>query len=107
MHVGAGANFLLDRLQITRGLGVVGSGNDQARLGYLLDDQVKRFQDGLKLLIRPPFSECQNPMLRITALAEVGILGPRSETSVSPHINRASPVFLDQDTSVRRQSYRD
>jgi hypothetical protein len=73
---------LLDRFDVSVRMGMIAPGNHQLCIGQTPLQSLESGNHKLQPLVRSPFSERKNAVLRIATAREVGELGTSSQSAV-------------------------
>jgi hypothetical protein len=85
---------------------VIAPANNQSGVWQFLRHDLEGLDHKFKPLIRSPFSEGQDAMLRITAAREIGVFRSGRQDAVRTQVNIIAAVFFVQDLAISGHQHR-
>jgi hypothetical protein len=79
---------------------VVAAANNQSGVWQFLRHNLESLDHKFKPLVRSPFSEGQDAMLRITAAREIRVFRSGRQDAVRTQVNITATVFFVQDLAI-------
>jgi hypothetical protein len=99
--------LFLYRLDITGGLGVVSSGDDEPGLREGFGENVERLNHEFEAFVSSPLTEGKNALFGIAAAGEIGIFRARGEDAVGAEMHVVASIFFMKDLAVSGHEHGD
>src|SRR5271165_1635207 len=92
----------LHRLDISGCLGMIASGNNQARFWHLRSQEIECLNHQLETLVRSPLAEGENAVEGISASRKIRELRPSREQAMRAQMHVIAAIFVIQNLLVSR-----
>ncbi len=98
--------LFFQRFDITAGMGMIASSDDELSVGNLLGDDVEGIDHHFQAFISPPFAEGENSMFGIAASRKVRRLRSLRQDAVRSHMHVVAAIFFRQNFAIPRHEHR-